>query len=320
MAVYDGSFKQVALTKETPRGTYVAPSSGDWQATLGSATEFRPVIEKAKSEMGMGHIATDLNSNIIKQYSQGSIPLAMNIEFLGHIFNMVFGQSPTTSGTGPYTHSWTLANNNQHTTYSVTIQDPQKGGLGYSTGLANEATLEFTTDDICKATLAMIAKNETTQSVTPAYDTDQIDNFLPSHLTVKLADNLGGLDAASAIEVSNVSLTVAKNVDAWFVLGSKNPADIINQKMAITGTIEMLYDATTLRDLAMSDTKKALRVAGDNGDGVTFEFDIARVGFEDWSDDTDLNAFQKNTVNFYSELDMTNGLVVAELVNSVSSY
>jgi hypothetical protein len=67
-------------------------------------------------------------------------------------------------------------------------------------------------------------------------------------VSLKLATNAAGLDAATAINVTSFNMEVAKNAEALYVLGSKEPEDIINKQFGVTGSIELYFENTTYRD------------------------------------------------------------------------
>lgn len=320
---YVGARKEIAFTKETVRGTKATAQAGDWQPHEGF--DFRPVVSKIKDEAAVGHIAATLNSHLHQKSSEGSIPMRFTKDFVGHIMNLIAGKAPDSSTDigDTYRHEWNVKNTNRHLSYTLTVFDPIKGFLAYALGMLNEVSFEFNTDAIAKANLGMIGGAEEVASgvTNTAYSTQyEYPFFMPQHITVKIADDLAGLAAATALDISGVPFTVSKNAAKRFKLGSENVADNINQRWGAGGTLEGVYDTDYFRGLAHANVKKALGIYFDDGQGNKVEFEFPRVTFEDWSHDTDNNAYMKNTVAWFAELDTAEGLCNMAVENLVSSY
>ena len=313
---YVGAKKEIAFTKETVAGTAVNHAAGDWQPHEGF--DMKPIVTKVKDEPGMGRIEKTLNSSIVQTHSSGTATFRLTKEFAGDILNMIFGKAPTTTGSGTYTHAYTIQNTNNHVSYTTTVKDPIKGMIRYPYTILNEASFTFEVDKYPMVQLQLEAGQEQSATGTSSYSTTD-EYFKPQHIIIKLANNLAGLTGASAYDVHKLELQVIKEVDKYFKLGSTNPDNIHNQRMGFGGTLTNLYGDTELRDLAHTDTKKAMSILVSNGtDSIEFKF--PQVAFEEWSDDGDNNARLLNSVNFFPEYSLTDGLATATLINSVSSY
>jgi len=312
MAGYVGARREIALTLETTRGTLASASSGDWQPHFGF--DFGPKIERAMDNAGVGRIEENSGSVIIKEWSEGSIPLYLTEENAEIILRMLFGQAPTGAGSTASPYAYALLNNNEHDAYTVTVSDPIKGATRYNLGLADTIDLEFVTDDYCKATLSVLAGKEATTTSTPAYSTTD-HKFIPSEVQVYFADNYAGLATASEVVVQNLTVSIAKNLEQKFVIGQTNPYDAINQRINITGDFTKLYEDVTYRALGLADTEKAMRVKVINSDSNYVQLDFPKVKLTDWNEGEDLDAYMEETFGFEAYRDDTNGLVVGTLVN-----
>lgn len=313
---YVGAKKEIAFSKETTIGTPVSTAAGDWQPHLNF--DFKPVVEKVKDEPGLGRIEQTLDSDVVKRHSSGKVNLRLTKEFIGKVLVMIFGKAPSSSGSGPYTHEFTIQNTNNHVSYTVTVKDPIKGVLRYPYAMLKEANFDFAPDKIPTVALGMEASKEEGTSATPSYSTTDA-YFLPQHISVKFADSLAGLDAAEAFDVAQLQFNAMKNVDKYFNLGNEAPQNIPNQRMGFGGSVNSLYADSFLRDWAHNKVQKAMRINITNGtESIKFEF--PKVSFEEWADESDNNAYMKNSVQFFAQYDFTNGLGTAQLVNSIASY
>lgn len=314
-----GARKQIALAKETVRGTKASPASGKWLAHEGF--EFSPKIQKVENTSGSGSIVGRNQAHIIQEWSEGTIPLILSEENAGDILNLVFGAAPNTTGSSTYTHAYTLANENDHVTYTVAVVDPVAGSFSHARGMLNTATFEMSPDQYVKVGLDMIAGKQTTESAyTPAYSTTDV-LFRPSTIAVKFAANYAGLGAAAAITtISNITLNFNKNAVPVWRLGSTEVEDIVNQRITINGDISFKYDVTTFRALGLAETSNAMQIVLTNSThSLTIE--LPSADFQDWSHEVDNDGYMVQTLGFNANyLDKTNGFVKGSLVNGISSY
>ena len=308
---------QIALVKETTKGTLVTPSSGDWQPHLGY--DYGKKTEKMKDTSAIGRVEEINGSAVDKEWSEGSIPMHLTKDYVGEAMNLLFGQAPTTTGSGPYTHAWTVSNDNDHVSYSVQVNDKIRGAKGYAGCMLKELSWDFSVDDIAKMTLSMEGQKEEAGGGTPAYGADYDPMyFVPKEITYKIATNVAGLGSATAQCFTGFTMTGTKNTDRIHKLGCESP-EIVNQQFGIGGTLSEVFDDTTLFDLAHTHAYRALQIIiSDGTNSLTMTF--PEVQFENATPDTDNNSYRKISVDFFATLDTTNGMVTASLVNSESSY
>lgn len=315
---YVGARKEIAFSKEAIRGTFPSVAAGDWVAHEGFT--FNPMIEKVKDEQARGRIEQTSGASIIRKWGEGDVPMFLGKEFVGDAMNMVFGQAPISSGGPTFTHNWGLLNSNQHLSYGVTVKDPIAGFKQYALSMLNEATFEFGRDDYVKLAMNHIADQEQTSSETQTSYSVTEEFFIPQHLTLFTTDSYGNIDAAPGIKIADGSLAITKNVVQYWAHGQVNPCDIINQRTAVGGSLTLIYENTDFRDLGLNDTAKALRIRLDDGAGVVLDIDLPEVQFENWNDSEDNEAFMNNEIEFFGIRNDSDGLILAELQNEVSSY
>lgn len=316
---YVGARKEIALTKESTRGTAASHAAGDWQPHLGH--DYKPMVEKVKDDPAMGRIEDNIDHEVIHRSSEGPIPLRLTKDFLVDLNNLIFGAEPTPSslGGGLYQRDYTVQNDNQHQSYTVTVKDPIAGMKRYPLGMLNTADIEFNVDAIATATLNMMGGAEEAASGTPAYDTTYSPAFfVPTQLEIKI-DDVGTTDFSSTQETffSNLTMSVNKNTLKEWALGKEEPADVLNQRFGLGLALEQTYEDTTLRDYAHNRVKKAMQILITDGTHY-WQIQLGQVAFEDWSDTNDNNAYLKNTVAVFAERNNTNGTITATVVNQQS--
>lgn len=319
--LYVGARAEIGFGKETERGVQVAPPTGGWQPHEGF--DFKPMVEKVKDEAAVGHIASVINAYLHRLSSEGSVPLRLTKDFIGHLCNMICGQSPTTEdiGGGKYRHTWTLANTNRHQTYSIQTYDPVRGYLAYPLAILVDCAFELNIGSMAKVTPNFYAgEEETGLANSRTYpNTYEYPVFMPDSIKTSIADDLAGLDAAAELDIEGVPFTIGKNGVKRFRLGKLGVADNINQRFEAGGTIEGAYASSVLRTLAHTNVHKAIRIKAQDSD-ATLQIDFPRCSFEDWSRDPELSAYMKNSVAWFAELDTTDGILRITLENDIASY
>ena len=297
---YVGSLKEIALMRETTRGTKQALAGTPWLAHEGY--DFGPKIEKSEATSGIGRIEARNQGDITKEWSEGSLPLLLSKLNAERVMQMVFGSAGVAQ-------VWSgIENSNAHTSFTVYVKDPVAGSKSYKLSMANSITLGIQPDEYIQAGIDLVGSKEASESaLTPAYPTN--DEILkPKQVSIKIADNYAGLDAAVAVgTVQAFNLNVEKNVEPKWVVGSTEPEDIMNQRMGITGDLTLKYDVDTYRTLGLSDTTRAMRLEVISGTwGLVLDF--PSVDFEDWSVESDLDGYMANTLGFKTNFkDLTNG-------------
>lgn len=108
-------------------------------------------------------------------------------------------------------------------------------------------------------TVSLVCRNVT-------YATENV--FLPQYTTLKLATTQAGLDAASAINIRKVKLTIEQNIEEDRSLGSLAPTDIVNRNFAISAEIDIVSADNTYVTALLANTIYALRLDITNSDVV----------------------------------------------------
>jgi hypothetical protein len=306
-----GSLREIALVIEGTRGTKAALTTGDWLAHEGY--DFGPKIEKVEATSGLGRIESRNRGEIVKEWSEGSLPLLLSKLNATRVMAAIMGDT----GTGG---DYVLQNDNAHDTFTVYTKDPVSGSKSYKLTAPNTITMEITPDQYIQVGMDLIGGKEVAESdLTPDYPTtDEI--LKPKQVGVKFATDYDGLSSATAITtVQGITLNIEKNVEPKWVVGSTEPEDQINRRYSITGDITLKFDVDTYRTLGLSDTSRAMKLEVISGTwGFALEF--PSLDFEDWSVETGLDGYVTNTLGFKANyLDLTNGQIKGEISDTYVS-
>lgn len=324
-----GRLMQVGLAKETTRGT-VESAATYWIPF--SEAEINEKDEKALVDMSYGLIEESQGEEIVKQWAEGSLKGPVTDKSFGLILLATLGAVSTgdnaDSDATVKDHTFTVAQSAQHQALSVFLDDPL-GGQDYkhAMGVISSLELNYETGKFIEFTANFMAKKGESATNTPATTTEY--RFLPQHLTFKLASNISGLGAASAISIKSLKLNIEKNVESDDVLGSVAPADFLNKQFTITGELEAIWqNESDFKTAALAGTAKAMRIdlvnsnqTIGNSANPRLKIDLAKVIFSEFANPIKINDVMIQTLSFkahYSQSDTK--LIEALMTNTVASY
>jgi hypothetical protein len=193
--------------------------------------------------------------------------------------------------------------------------------------MIDKLDIDVSLGQFAKYTAAFRSKAGATATLTPSYNSNE-SFFLPHHATLKIASAVSGLAAASPIDVRSVKLTISKNVEDDYKLGSLDQADIHNKQFSVEGSIELVFNNNTFKTEMLADTAQAMRLRLTNSNvtiGSTLNpqltIDITRAKFSNFKRNYENNGIVTATVDFKatykrSEADM----IEMQLVNLTASY
>jgi hypothetical protein len=315
---------EIGIAKETTRGTAAAPSY--WLAKMNATIDEK--FEGVVDENSIGVIEDAQDFKITKKWAEGEIGGKLTDRSFGLFLLAALGTvaSSTKSGeSAVYEHAYSVQQDTQHDTLTLEMKNPNEQ-LAFANGALSSLGIKAELGNFVEFTANVMAKAGAAATSTPSYTAENA--FLAKDVNVKFATNLAGLGAASAIKVKNVELSIEKNLESDDVLGSIAPNDFLNKQFTITGAIELLYDATTYKALALAGTQRAMRIAITDtavtigtGSNPTITIDLAKVKLTEWAKTSDNNELIKETLTFkafYSTADSK--MLNLQLVNTVAGY
>lgn len=324
MSKYIGRLVNVGLARETVRGTAV--TAAQWFPK--SSVAFFDKAPRLLSKLSYGSIGDGNLSPTLMKFAEGKLESDVNDKGLGYFLYALLGSC---NSSGPsdsaYTHTFTLANTNQHTALTITIQDPDRTDQ-FPLAMLDALELEVVPDDVIKLSADFKSRpGRQVANATPTYIAS--NKFLGRHANIKIATLASGLAAATAISVKKLTVKFNKNTVLNNILGTVHPDDIINTKFEITGDIELDLEDQTYRDYMLDASYKAMRIDFLNGDvliGTTsqprFTLDLSRVMFESWEPTRANDDIVTQKISFRALYDITNSNIInsCTLINAVTSY
>lgn len=321
MTKFAGRRGSLALAIEDTRG--VPPTSASDYFWVPFATmSFKDTVEEAREEQGLGKIADGDSKFVVMKMGEGEVEAQLYDKALGVVLTGVFGAIPTPSGGNPYTHTYTLANTNQHQSVSLYWSDPDRSDM-YKLGMVDSFQISVEPSGIVNYTVGFKSKTADEWTAKTPVFTSLGSKFLHQHLQVKLAANIGALSAATPISLKNLEFTVNKNTMFDSVMGTVEPEDVLNQQISVEGTMELNLESDTYRDYMLDGTYRAMEIVLNGGTSSILTIQMPRVDFSEWEPDYSLNEIAKQSINFKANYDATNALDIIStctLVNTQATY
>lgn len=317
MTKFVGRRGTLGIAVESSRGTAVAPVF--WMPF--ASMSVKDIVEEAREEQALGVLAESDSKFVTMKMAEGEVEAQLYDKALGAILTGVMGASPSTSGSNPYTHTYTLSNTNQPKSVSLYWKDPDRSEI-YALGTVDTFQISVEPNGIVNYTVgykSKVSKDFTSQ--TPNL-TSLGNKFLHQHLQLRLASNIAGLSGATAISVKKLEININKNTVFDTVVGTVEPEDILAQQLAVEGSLELNLEDDTYRDYMLNGTYRAMEIKlfRDANSSLTLQF--PRVDFSEWEHDYTLNEIAKQTINFKCNYDAANALDIIStciLINSQAS-
>lgn len=324
MAKQIGRTGAVGIGIETTKGTKVAAAY--WIPV--QSYSYDDKFENIKNDSALGRIEEFNASHPIKYWSEGEYEGKIFVNSIGAELVALFGKSPASAqraSSGVYDHTFTLQNDNNHKALTVCYEDSIQE-ISFPFCMVDTWSLEVATDDYVKRSVSFMGKKSSSSTHVPAF-TNEVE-FIPSQVSFKLATNQAGLGAASPISVTAFNMEIAKNAEALYVVGSNEPNEIINKQIGVTGSVELYFENTTYRALALANTHQAMRIDMidttvnlGSGHNPELYFDLNEVVFEEFERSWDANDPLSLTLNFEALFNMADAAMIsARLTNTVTTY
>lgn len=316
MTKFVGRRGTLGIAVEATRGTAVSPDFYVPFATM----SVKDTVEEAREEQAFGVLADSDSKFVTMKMAEGEVEAQLYDVAMGAILTGLLGASPSTSGSNPYTHDYTLSNTNQPKTLSLYWEDPDRSEV---MPLSTVDTLNISVEPsgIVNYTIGFkskVAKDWTDQTA----DFSSLGNkFLHQHLQFRLADTIGNLSAATAIGLKSLELNINRNSMYDSVMGTVEPEDILSQQLSVDGSIQLNLEDDTYRDYMLNGTYRAMEIYLYRSSSSSLKIQLPRVDFSEWERDNSLNEITKQTINFKANYDAANAqdiIHAVELINADS--
>lgn len=314
----------VGIGKESSRGTTVAASF--WIPKTEVSVDER--INYVVNDSSIGVIEDSIGQDITGTYTDVSISGLIYDKSFGLFLLATFGTetSQTLVETGVYDHLFNVSESAQHTSLTISAVDPNGGtGLRYVLGMVEQMQIDFEIGKYLTYSADLRANTNSSTANTASFTAENL--FRPQDGTVKFASALAGLTAASALPIKKGSLTIKKNLEDDFILGSTTPTDRLNKEFSVEGSLELLYDSRVYIDTDMlADLSQAMRITFTNTSlliGATkypqLEIDMGKVKIQEVSKKIDNAGIISQTVKFKAFYSITDSMMIKATIRNTQS-
>lgn len=324
---YIGRRVEVGLGIETTAGTAVAPQI--WVPHLGAGFQRRN--KQVQNESAMGRVEKVNDSAVTAKWADGSLNGKVGDKSIGYLLYSVFGSPTTTdnadSDAAVKDHTFNVSQTNSTPTLTVVRKDAGVSNRRHALGTVGELNITSDDDGWIRFESDLKAKAGANGSDTPAYTAE--NEFLLRHTTIKLASNVAGLGAASALDVRSFKLEINRNLaDPFIPAGSVEPTAFDATEWEASGEIVLRYNATTFEDLWYDNTKRALQIALINNDVTigsaarpSLTFTAPQASLTSFEKSDDLDEIVEQTIEFSCELSLSDAYALrAVLTNTQAAY
>lgn len=319
MTKFVGRRGQLGVAFEVTRGTPVAPAYWIPDAKL----SFHDMTETAAEDQGFGNIADQDSFYVTLTKGEGDVDAQLYDAGLGYILGSLLGAKPVTTGSNPYTHTFTMSQTNQAATLSLFWKDPDRSYI-FPFAVVDSFKVSVKPLGLVEYTIGFKSKSarDGWAAQTPVY-TSVGSKFLHQHLVFKLASAVGSLTAATNISLKELNLTISRNVIHDVVMGTVEPEDVLSQQISVEGDITLNLQDDVYRNYMMAGTYKSMEINLLNGANSSLDLRFPRVGFTQWEPDYTLNEIAKQKIQFKANYDSANALDIIStsvLINTKVSY
>lgn len=322
-APFSGRRQGLGVAPEATRGT--TPSTAAYWIPVAS-TSLSERVDKIRDDSGFNTIETPRGADIVKEWLDGDAEFNVYDKSIGVILLAVFGTETYTNNSpesGVGKHAYTVAQSNQHKSLSLWQKNPLEQ-LSAANCMVSTFNLSMVLNQYARCKIAFMGKKPVTDAESFAYVAE--NKFRPQDAIIKLAANIAGLGAASAVgTIKSLNLNINKNVVDYQGLGAVAPVDFVNQDFTVDGDMELAFEVLTYKNLVLNNTFNAMSIKMANT-GVTIgtttnpslEFQLDEVDFSDLDPNRDNSNIVTLSLKFNAHYNATNSsMIQATLYNTV---
>lgn len=258
-----GQQVEVALSKESTRGTKETPASGEWIER--GSLKITPNKEAGYIEASNGLITTRKDQRSVGFNTEIVLSVNPSRALMPKVLDAMFGSATPAVDTpeaGVDTFAYEILNTSPRLapTYTISVIEGANQEY-YAMGLLTKAVMKFNAKEIPTLELTFMAKKRaTTSGLTASYPTSN-SYFASTDVAIKMGEEYADLATAYALDVIETSLEFTRDFVASQYLGSDTFTDISATGWDIKAHI--VKDHETL-GLASGDDAEAVELFEDN--------------------------------------------------------
>lgn len=314
MAKFIGRRVNVGIGKESAHGT---AGTATFSIPKTNYT-FDDKANKAISGESFSNIVGNGSQSIVTgRFSEGAIEGEVNVNSFGLLLLATLGSVTTAAyETSAYKHTFALANTNEHTSLTIFTKDPI-GDTAFKGCVVDSLEINVTKDELVNFNCGLKGRKGNDWSWTASYAADY--KFIGRDLEFKVAADTASLAAAAALSIKELKLTINKNADYDWVLGTLEPENVLNKQFTIEGTLTLNYEDRTWRDYMCNGDTKAMGIKLTNSRqtiGVAgnpaFYIEFPVVEFSEWESQRDNEDIVGQSIKFTALFDISTSKIISD--------
>lgn len=285
-------------------------------------------VDKANIEPNAGVVDTlmdSIGSEVTKQRAEGTIWGQVYPNGIWFFLKALLGAVTSVAKAPAYEHTFKLLESNTHPTLTIGTSTPI-GSSSYP--LAMIESMDFTAEVWGKLTVNVKLRSRKGETATHTVQYQDEQGFVANMLKVYLADTVTKLDTAQNICLQSITVSIKKEIKDIECLSSIDPIDYINAGVSIEGSMEMIFENNTYKELFLNGTPKAFRMLAEDtkhpinaSHNNTFQLDLSKIQITDWTPAYTVDDFTKQSVKFKGHYDVkTKKAIEILLKNTQKNY
>lgn len=304
MTIYTGRLGWVALSMETTPGAPTQPV--DYIPFLECSMEEKIDVLDDASARGTRDAHPE-NSQLGKQWGQGSLKVNLDAKLAGYLVKTAMGQdSVVNEGGGVYTHTMTAVNTtNTPAAMSMIVSRANTDKLLFPYSVINSLELAFS-DGFAELSASIMSRFPST-SVSGTLVTTSGFYYAFRHATIQVGSNItNAANSATPLKIRNFQVQINNNSEAQFVAGNREVDSYIHKSFEVKGSFVVAFEDTTQRDNFYNLTKQAL-IATFLGNGIGnnmsefVKLRFYKIRIDDNKIALPLNDYTSQTISFTAE-------------------
>ncbi len=275
---------EIGFAVEGTRGTAETAASR-WSKKV--TASIMPRATLAADDGTRGQLAESDGRRIVEQWVDGDVSGIMDADTIGYLLYNIYGAEALATVAGSVVdHTLTLDQSLQHPALTIFAKDGSVANTRCAGGVVNTLDISATPDDYVRVAANLIARGFASSAASPSYGVAY--DFIGRDVSVKVADSLAGLSAATALALKNLTIHYDTGALRDPGLGSRAPQNIYNGRLLIELDITRNFTDTTFRDMHQGDTAKYVQVviAGEadigSGNHPTLTLTLNRAQVKSW--------------------------------------
>lgn len=303
-----------------------------------AATHWLPHLEagfqdkqtKALNESALGVIDKNNDSIVTEEWAEGNISGKVQIDSFGLLLFAALGSKSVAAGAvaGTYKHTFDRLNSNLAPSLTLFRKDPVDD-LRYVLSVLKSLEVEIVTGEYVKYTANFISRKGESHVNTVSFAVSEAE-FTSKYGALKVAANVAAALAGDAESIKSAKITIERESEAYYEVGSVTPAEIHNKTFDVTIEVEKRHSDNTYKNAAHNNTHQAVvldlvntddKIGTANDGNPQLTFILPKVAVSEWELDQGLDDVVMESFTLQGLFSLADGYQLrAELVNETASY